>query len=136
MPAKRGPKVLFCMPDRTNCILLVSVMCPGLQFRSGLQVFTWRPGRIGNDTWIWLWVAAAARCGGRTSGWQPRSIDQEHSGCSELLQEGGHSWALERDAKTLNPKADGNGCLALADRPDDWALGNACTMVKTLDPEP
>jgi hypothetical protein len=26
MAAKQGPNVLFCMPNRTNCILLVSVM--------------------------------------------------------------------------------------------------------------
>jgi hypothetical protein len=45
MAAKRGPNVLLCMPDRTQCILLISVM-PGFSVAewNGCPAVSWAHG--------------------------------------------------------------------------------------------
>jgi hypothetical protein len=48
MAAKQGPNVPFCMPNRTKCILLASVMSAKLHFKRRRWVAT-SLGRIEDD---------------------------------------------------------------------------------------
>jgi hypothetical protein len=62
MAAKLGPNVLFCMPDGTKCIPLVSAMCESVltSWRGGEVQLSYSACRIGPTVSCWIPVMCAS----------------------------------------------------------------------------